>query len=117
MKINLSRPTNRTSEGPRFRLERSQLTLEYDSEADDGSIEWSKVVFREVLTFEYRQESCCAPESVVGSRQIYAPSESPYLDEVLSRWQTSVGWQAWQQRQGGAERFRNFILFFDGAGA
>lgn len=115
--IPLALPANRTVAGPRLRQERGQFALEYDCQGDDGSIHWSKIVFREVLAFEYRQESCCTADAVIGARTMRSATSSPWLADVLKRWNESVGWQEWQQKQGGASRFRHFTIYFDDAGS
>lgn len=114
--IQLSSPTNRTVEGPRLQQDRGRLVVEYDCQGDDGSIEWRKIVFGEVLAVEYRQVSCCTADSVIGAREIRSTAQSPRLAEVLKRWNESVGWQDWHQKQGGASRFKHFTVFFDDAG-
>ena len=115
-RIQLSRPTNRTLEGPRLRLDRNQLIVEYDCQADDGSVEWSKIVFGEVLAAEYRQNVCCDADSIIDAREVRSTTEPSRLAEVLKVWNESVGWQEWQQKQGGASRFKHFTVFFDDAG-
>jgi hypothetical protein len=114
--ISLPYPTNRTVEGPRLQQDRAQLVLKYDCQRDDGSIDWSKVVFAEVLAVQYRQVSCCAAASVIGAREVRCLTQSSWLTEVLGLWNESVGWQDWQKKQGGSARFKHFTVFFDDAG-
>lgn len=113
--IALDRPTNRTVTGPRFRKEGPDVVVEYDYQHDDGTVEWERVVFREVLAFEYREASCCRADDITGAREVRCAVRSERLSEVLGRWQEAVGWQEWQQKQGGAGRFKHFSLYFDDA--
>lgn len=114
--MQLLSPTNRTVEGPRLQLNRDRLVMEYDCQGDDGSIEWRKIVFGEVLAVEYQQESCCTEDSIIGADEIRSTAQSPLLAEVLKRWSESVGWQDWHQKQGGTSRFKHFTIFFDDVG-
>jgi hypothetical protein len=114
--IQLLSPTNRTVEGPWLQQEGDRLIVEYDYQADDGSIEWRKIVFGDILAVEYRQVSCCDDNSVIGAREIRSSAQSPRLAEVVKRWNESVGWQDWHQKQGGASRFKHYTIFFDEAG-
>ena len=109
-------PTNRTITGPKFRKDGDQIVVEYDCQRDDGTVEWAQINFGEVLKFEYRQEACCRETDIVASHEVRVLEESQNLSQVLCRWQQSVGWQEWQQRQGSAERFKHFTVFFDDAG-
>lgn len=114
--IQLQRPTNRTVTGPRFHADGTRVIVEYDCELDEGGVEWSKLSFEEVLAFEYRQVACCRADDVVGAHEIRCLEKSTYLSDVIDRWQESVGWQEWQQEQGGDARFKHFTIFFDDAG-
>lgn len=114
--LQLLTPTNRTVTGPKFRFDGSQIVVEYDYERDDGTIEWSEIVIDEVLAFEYREGACCRGEDVVGPHEVRCQDQSERLSAVLDHWQKSVGWEEWQQEQGGAARFRQFTVFFDNAG-
>jgi len=114
-KIKLLTPTDRTEEGPRLTYDRDRLTLEYDYQQDDGSLEWRKIVFGEVLAVEYRQGICCTADSIIGAREIRVSTNSTWLAEVLEPWQHAVGWHEWQEEQGGAARFRHFTVYFDDA--
>lgn len=111
--LQLQRPTNRTNSGPRLRNDGQHLVVEYDCEREDGRVEWSQVSFEEVLAFEYRQAACCGADDIVGSSEIRCLDNSEHLSAVMNRWQKSVGWQEWQQQQGGAARFKHFTVFFD----
>jgi hypothetical protein len=109
-------PTNRTVTGPKFRNDGNQVVVEYDCERDDGTLEWSQIVFNEVAAFEYRDGTCCREADVFNFREVRVLEESQYLSDVLTRWQTTVGWQEWQQKQGGAARLKHFTVFFDDDG-
>lgn len=114
--IQLSSPTNRTVEGPQIQFDRGGLIVKYDYQSDDGSIKWEKILFFDVLSVEYNQAACCSEDSVVSAREIRTTSISSRLTEMTKRWKESVGWQDWQQEQGGASRFKHFTIFFDDAG-
>jgi hypothetical protein len=114
--LRLSLPTSTTHEGPRFRGDSRQSVVEYDCQRDDGSTEWSAVVFEDVLQFEFRPAPCCAAEDVVGATEVRVQAKSSRLSTVLQRWQEAVGWQEWQQKQGGAARYKHFTMYFDDAG-
>jgi len=103
--IQLPHPTNRTTYGPLFRHERDQLVVEYDFQHDDGSVEWSSLIFLDVLAVEYRQFACCTEGSVIDARESLGTADSKWLSEVLTRWNESVGWIDWHKKQGGASRF------------
>ena len=109
-------PTNQTVTGPTFRNEGNQVVVEYDYERDDGTVVWSQITFKEVLAFEYRQDVCGRETDITdGSSEVQVLEQSEYLSDVVSRWQETVGWQDWQQKQGGAARFKHFTVFFDNA--
>lgn len=112
----LTKPTNRTVDGPTFQKEAARVIVEYDFERDDGDVDWAQIVFEEVLVFEYREATCCGPDDVVEATEVRCLSQSDLLTEILNRWQQSIGWQEWQHEQGGADRFKHFTLFFDDAG-
>jgi hypothetical protein len=114
--IQLPRATDRTMEGPRLRLDRSELIVEYDYETDGGTVEWSRIIFGEVLAVNYRDGTCFTADSVVGFREVRALTSSTFLTEVLDRWNESVGWQEWQKKRGGSSRFRHFTICFDDDG-
>ena len=108
--------TNRTVSGPRFQRQGEKVILEYDYERDDGGTEWIQIVFEDVLDFEYRQDVCCDEEDVIRATEIRSLTQSERLSRVLKLWQERVGWQIWQQKQGGVGRFKHFKLYFDDAG-
>ena len=115
-KFSLAVATNRTLLGPRFRNQGDKVTVEYDYEGNEGNSISTALIFDEVLDFQYRQVSCCNASDVLGSKEMLCLSESERLTIVLMRWQESVGWQEWQAKQGGFERFKHFKLFFDDVG-
>jgi hypothetical protein len=114
--IPLERPTDKTVLGPRFRGDARRWVVEYDYEHDDGSTEWSAVIFEEVLDVEFRQQACCTGEDVVGASAVTCLDESERLSGAKQRWYAAVGWQEWQQQKGGETRFKHFKMFFDDAG-
>jgi hypothetical protein len=113
MSIPLRAPTDRTVEGPSLKMEKGRLVVAYDFERDDGSIEHSRVVFEEVISYDYRDTTCCSAENVASATEVRVQTESKYLDSIMSRWEERVGWHAWQKEQGGAPRFKHFSLYFD----
>ena len=109
-------PTNQTVTGPKFRNEGDQVIVDYDYERDDGSVMWSQITFKDVLAFEYRQDVCCRETDIPdGSSEVQVFEQSPYLSDVVGRWQEAVGWEDYQQQKGGAGRFKHFIVYFDNA--
>lgn len=109
-------PTNSTQIGPTFRHDGRQLVVEYDCEHDNGITEWCSIVFEDVLQFEFRSGSCCEDDDVVGFATVRIQSSSHRLNKILKRWQEAVGWQDWQLKQGGANRYRHFTIYFDDDG-
>jgi len=114
--LRLSLPTSTTQEGPRFCADGRQAVVEYDCQKDDGSMEWSTVVFEDVLQFEFRPAPCCTTDDVVDATEVRVLTTSQRLTTMLERWQEAVGWQEWQQKQGGSARYKHFTMFFDDAG-
>ncbi|MGH7966666.1 MAG: hypothetical protein ACRERD_33355 [Candidatus Binatia bacterium] len=115
MKLRLGKPTNRTNTGPHFSGDVQRVVVKYDYEHDNGAIEWQEVVFNEVLHFNFGSASCCAAEDIVGATEVACLNESELLRVTLKKWQESIGWQDWQQQQGGSARFRHFKMYFDDA--
>jgi hypothetical protein len=112
----LDLPTNRTVAGPYYRGDSRVLIVEYDCEQDDGSIRWGAVHFSDVLEFRFQQAACCVADDVLDSNELQVVGESPLLRAVVERWKDSIGWQEWQQKQGGSGRFKHYKLYFDDAG-
>ena len=108
-------PANGTQQGPKLAHQKEQLIVDYDFEDDDGSIRWARILFQEVLSFEYRDSSCCRAEDVLPSTEIRSRADSEYLRTVTDRWHEFVGGQEWQQGKGGRGRFQHFTLYFDDA--
>ena len=63
--IPLPRPTSATVKGPKLQFESPTLIVAYDYERDDGVIEWTRLVFNDVLAYEYRQIACCEAAHIV----------------------------------------------------
>jgi len=114
--IPLPRPTSATVKGPTLQFEHPTLIVTYDYERDDGVIEWTRLLFNDVLAYAYRQMACCEAEHIIGYKNIQRFRESKWLTDTLKVWQEAVGWQQWQQQQGGEQRFQHFRVFFDDAG-
>ncbi len=115
--IGLHAPTNRVAEGPRLMIRGPALVLEYDVEEDDGNVAWHSLEFEEVLDFEFRSAAVCSEDDIVKSTLMRRRAQSERLEAVLSKWELSVGWQAWNQERGGRSRFAEYTLFFDDVGA
>lgn len=115
--IALSLPTNRTGKGPTLHKDRDGLVLAYDCESDDGTVKWAEVVFAEVLIFDFRDSSCGRADDVIDPHTIRCQHQSEYLAEAVALWQESVGWQEWQKKRGGAQRFKHYTVYFDDAGS
>ena|SRR5215208_4972098 len=114
--IRLPYPTNRTGKGPILFFETSSLVVEYDYERDEGGFEWTQLKFYEVLAYEYRQNVCCQAEQILESQTIQSYSATDWLSEIQGLWKEAVGWQEWQNKQGGEKRFKQYRIFFDNAG-
>lgn len=119
--INLVLPLSRTVRGPLLRrewagTEGDRLIVDYDYEQDDGSIQWARIIFEEILFFEFRIDPCSRAEDIVSSRKMRCLSKSPVLDELLKQWMVSLGWERRQQERGGAARFKHFTIWFDNTG-
>ncbi len=114
--MKLETPTNRTKDGPIVRHKGTNLEIEYDYEEDSGEQRWSVLSFSEVLAFEFRQEATLDGDDVVPAREIAELEASPLLEQVMTRWQRTVGSQQWHQSRGGSGRYKHFKVFFDDVG-
>src|SRR5437867_12985817 len=113
--IPLPRPTSATVKGPTLQFEYPTLIVAYDYERDDGVIEWTRLLFNDVLAYEYRQMACCEVEHIIGYKAIKRFLESKWLADVLKVLQEAVSWQEWQQQQGGEKRYKHVRVLFDDA--
>jgi hypothetical protein len=109
-------PTNRTHRGPEFQKIGNTIVIQYDCEQDDGVLKNTELVFEEVLDFEFRQAVCLVVEDLLPFTQMLCLRKSDRLSAILELWRKSVGWQEFQTRNGGEERFRHYKLYFDNAG-
>ena len=118
--VPLPLPTNTTQEGPRFRGDDKQVVVEYDYHSDDGRTVWTTVVFEDVLQFEFRPDPCPTADDIAddirSATEMRVRDASQRLTTVLERWQVTLGSHEWQQKQGGAARYRHFSIWFDDAG-
>lgn len=87
----LSKPTNRTVIGPRIKKEGDQVVVEYDYEHEDGSTEWSQIIFDEVLAMQYRQVSCCRESDIVDAKEVRCLVQSGFLSETLRSGRNQLG--------------------------
>ena len=117
MVVRLPTRTDRTASGPRLTMEASRLVVEYDCEGDDGRVTSGRILFEDLLSFQYWDGSCCPADNVLPPTEVRVLEQSDYLDGVRSRWDEAVGWQEWQKEQGGSRRFRHFTVYFDDAGS
>jgi len=115
--LQLPTPTDRTASGPKLTMEGGSLVVDYDCEGDDGRITSGRVLFEELLSFRYWDSSCSPAQNVLAATEVRVLEKSDYLDEIKGRWNEAVGWQEWQQKQGGSDRFRHFTIYFDDAGS
>lgn len=117
MAIRLLTPADRTPSDPKLTMEASRLVVDYDCEEDDGRITTGRILFEDILSFQYWDASCCPAQNVVPASEVRVLERSGYLDEIKGRWNESVGWQEWQKEQGGADRFLHFTVYFDDSGS
>lgn len=110
-------PTNRTVSGPKLTMEVGRLVVDYDCEGDDGRVTNGRIVFEDILSCQFWDNSCCPAQNVLPATEIRVLEQSEYLDGVRSKWHEAVGWEEWQQSQGGSGRFRHFTIYFDDAGS
>jgi len=108
-------PTNRSVAGPKLSAEKDKLIVSYDFEEDDGRLTQGQMTFEMVLSFEYKDNSCCIADDVISGAEIRILDRSEYLERILNLWDKSVGWQAWQLEKGGRSRFKHFTIYFDDA--
>lgn len=114
--ITLPLSTSRTVTGPKFHGDIEHLIIDYDYEHDDGSIEWTRILFPEPLTFEYRRDSLCNEHDIVEPDEVRWLSSSEWLKEIVGRLSQSSMWREWQEKKGGIGRFKHFTMYFDDIG-
>jgi hypothetical protein len=115
--LRLATSTDRTISGPKLTLEAGCLVVDYDYEGDDGRVANGRILFEDLLSFQFWDSSCCPSQNVLPATEVRVLEQSEYLDGVKGRWDGAVGWQEWQQKQGGRGRFRHFTVYFDDAGS
>ncbi len=98
-------------------METDCLVVEYDCAGDDDRVTSARILFKELLTFEYWDSSCCPAENILPPTEVRVLDQSEYLDRIRSVWDERVGWQEWQKKQGGSSRFKHFTVYFDDAGS
>jgi hypothetical protein len=57
--------------------------VDYDYERDDGAIEWTRVVFHDVLAFQCRDSMCCTADDVRVWSHLLKLTTSPWLEEII----------------------------------
>jgi hypothetical protein len=88
--INLPIPTSQTNEGPIIHFASEKLFVDYDFEKEDKTVEWIRLVFEDVLTFEYKQDSSSTADDVKGYNKIVRFTESELLIKVKKEWENFV---------------------------
>jgi len=111
--ISLSHGTNATSAGPIIEYRASDVSLRYDHQGENGEIEWTFVIFREVLALEVYDNSVCSVADIRHSDEIMSHAQSTWLSQVLEPWRQRVGWQEFQHKAGGEKRFKHYQIYFD----
>lgn len=111
--IRLPRSTSRTVTGPKLEGTGQRACVIYDYEHDDGRIEWTRVIFDDVLVLEYRRDSLCTEHDIVGPCHVRCLSGSRWLEELVGHLCESEMWVRSQEKKGGVRRFSHFTIFFD----
>lgn len=115
-KIKLPFSTSAVEKGPIVVFENDILHIKYDSVNQYGLVNWVDITFQEVLFMQFSQIACCKEEQIINSDSICCYTDTKLLIDMLDEWEDSVGWQEWQQKQGGAGRFKHYRIFFDDVG-
>lgn len=110
-RVGLPLPTILT--GPKLRWDGQILAIEYDSEREDGQIEWAEIVFGEVLKFEYRQNILCRADDVDAYNYLVKYAESGWLNEALEKRTEFLGVL---EKADGASMYSHWRIYFDDAG-
>ena len=110
--IPLPRPTSSTYQGAKLQWESPTLSVHYDYEHDDGTIEWVSLHFENVLAFNYCENSLIKAEHVTRSGYMQRLPSSPWLKEILKRRKEFL-----QLDQEDPTRFSHFILYWDDNGS
>lgn len=108
--------TNATCHGPNVSANQSILRLKYDREDDDGTLDWTEIIFEEVLAYRFNQWVCADVGLETGYDEMAEFDASTWLLRILDRWDHTVGWQKSQIDKGGRSRFRHYIIDFDDVG-
>lgn len=87
----LPRPTSATVSGPRLAYQERRLVVEYDYQRDDGVVEWCRVAFHGVATFEFRRDVCCTAEDIVSLTGVVRRQRSRWLAQTTRCLRTSLG--------------------------
>ena len=77
------------------------------------NVEWTRVVFRDVLAFEYRQDACCQAEDLDAYNRVVKYLDSDWLEEMRNRRAGVLGHQANQEP---AASYAHWRIYFDDAG-
>jgi|GEM_PF-2605026 len=114
--IDLKIPTDFTEKGPILSYSKDKLLIEYDYKNDDKTVSWSKIEFNDVLAVQVKNSACFEEEDVLSEKTMRCMSQSAWLSRIINLWKESVGWHDWQQKQGGAERYKHYTIYFPDAG-
>lgn len=110
--IRLPLPTHKTLTGPVLSYAERRLDLSWDY-VDGPSRMVTKVIFRDVLSFECRSAASCGAEAVTDSGIMSEMKDSPWLRELVTNWAAHVVLTDFEIGLGGVERFRHYHVYFD----
>jgi hypothetical protein len=79
-------PTSRTSRGPTLFVTGVDAIVQYDYHRDDGSIQWTQVAFHDAIACQFRAELYCTADDLDAYDQLIAFSDSPWLQDLHSRY-------------------------------
>lgn len=111
--IPLPVPTNQTVTGPTYTSAGRQAIVDYDYESDEGSIQWTRLIFEEVIAFEYRQAACARLDDILPARTIRCQTQSGFLAEIMESWCSTLGEAAKGSDGSGPSQFQHFTIYFD----
>jgi hypothetical protein len=93
-----------------------QLTVDYDY----AGREWARLVFQDVLLFEWRAESVCRGVDAVSNTEMSCSDNSLMLSEAVKLWMRSryrsEAQISSEDLRGGPSRFKHYAVWFDDSG-
>ena len=111
--IELPRATSATVKGPYIHYMHNDVVVDYDTEQMEGTLKWTRLIFRGVLAIEFMRDSCCRLEDIAGYKYLQCNVSSDWRDGHIERWERSVGFHDIQKELGGSARFRHYRVSFD----